>query len=73
MKIFRSLPDRDFDDLALVAAQICNTPIALVSLTGSTEQWFKARVGLDTEEIPRDLAFCASGLSTLYLNGIKKL
>jgi PAS domain S-box-containing protein len=51
--------ERPFDDLAHLAARLCGTPIALVTLVDEQRQWFKSVVGLDLRETPRDIAFCA--------------
>jgi GAF domain-containing protein len=51
--------EREFNDLAFLAAHICQTPIAMVSLIDEKRQWFKATVGLDLAETSRDTAFCA--------------
>ena len=55
-------PERPFDDLTALAATLCDTPIALVSLIDADRQWFKSRVGLDDSQTPRDTAFCAHAL-----------
>lgn len=51
--------EQAFDDLAALAAAICGTPIALVTLVDEHRQWFKARIGLDAAETSRDISFCA--------------
>ena len=53
-----SLPATVYDDLVTVAAALCGTPIAVVSLIDRDRQWFKARLGLDDHETTRDTAVC---------------
>ena len=45
-------------DLARAAAQLCDTPVALVSLKVGERLWFQTRVGLDASEIPSRDSFC---------------
>ena len=57
--VLDSPPERAFDGLVEIASRVCEAPIGLVSLVDEDRQWFKARVGLDADETPRNVSFCA--------------
>lgn len=61
-KILDTKEDVAFDQLVEMASKICDVPIALVSLIDSDRQWFKANVGLDAKETPRDISFCGHAI-----------
>ncbi|MGX6604518.1 GAF domain-containing sensor histidine kinase [Micromonosporaceae bacterium Da 78-11] len=58
-QVLDTAPEEDFDHIALLAAEICGTPMGLVSMIDSDRQWFKATAGVDLQETHRDLSFCA--------------
>ncbi len=56
-------PEEAYDDLVVLASEVCQAPVALLSLIDRDRQWFKAQVGLEAEETARDLSFCAHALA----------
>lgn len=55
-------PEESFDDLTRLAAYVCHTPIALITLIDAHRQWFKSRVGITFAETSRDVSFCAHAI-----------
>jgi signal transduction histidine kinase len=54
---------KEFEDITLLASEICQTPISLITLIDDQRQLFKAGADLPATEIPRDLAFCSHAIN----------
>jgi diguanylate cyclase (GGDEF)-like protein/PAS domain S-box-containing protein len=54
--------EADFDKLASLVADICEVPIATITLIDEKREWFKSCIGLNNRENDRDIAFCARAI-----------
>ncbi|XHX79149.1 MAG: PAS domain S-box protein [Stenomitos frigidus ULC029] len=57
-QILDTAPEEAFDDLTQLAAQICGTPMAMMTLVADDRQWVKSKVGLSIDTIELDVGFC---------------
>jgi len=58
-RILDTVREQAFDDIVTMAAEMCGTPMALISLVDDRREWFKASVGVDLPEMPREGGFSA--------------
>jgi signal transduction histidine kinase len=57
-----TMPEKEYDDITRIAADICGTSISLISLIDNNRQWFKSKFGFEPMESHRDIAFCAHAI-----------
>ena len=57
-RILDTPPEPAFDAIVALAAQICATPIAAISLVAAGRQWFKAEIGMGTHGTNLVVAIC---------------
>ncbi len=62
LNILDTIAETAFDELTLIASQICDTPVALITLVDKDRQWFKSKIGLSLQGSSRDLSICSHGI-----------
>jgi GAF domain-containing protein len=52
-----------YDELTLLAAMVCNAPVALVSLVDADRQWFMSHYGTDLQQTDLCSSICAHAVA----------
>ncbi len=67
-EVLNSTPDPALDDITRLAAQICNSPVAAISLVGSDRIWIKSRFGMESTELALGTLPCETTImgDTIY-------
>lgn len=56
--ILDTMPEKTFDDIVTIASLVCGTPMAVIGLIDRDRQWYKAKTGVDSDQVARELSFC---------------
>ena len=62
--ILDTLSEKDYEDITMLAATICKTPISLITFIDKDRQWFKSHYGIGQNETVREYSFCAHALNS---------
>lgn len=52
----------EFQDIVELAAQLCEKPVALITLLDDESNWLKIKTGTDIDVMPRETSFCQYGI-----------
>ena len=62
MGLLDSLPQETYDNITTLAQEICDYPVALLTILEEEKQWFKSKKGFDLNETDRDISFCGHAI-----------
>ncbi len=58
LRIMDTLPEAAYDCITELAANICDVPMAMVSLVGKDRQFFKSKIGIQNTGMPIEESIC---------------
>lgn len=59
-----SCPELVYDEVVLIAAKVCDAPMAAIALVDTDRVWFKARHGIPRSQVQRSGTFCTEVVAT---------
>ncbi|AVR46450.1 ATPase [Christiangramia fulva] len=62
LDILDTSPEESFDSITTIASQICNMPVALITVIDDKRNWFKSKVGSKISESSREISFCTHAI-----------
>ncbi|GAB2704728.1 hypothetical protein GCM10027037_32830 [Mucilaginibacter koreensis] len=57
-EILDTFPEEEYDAITRLASYICQVPLAFITFIDDDRQWFKSKVGIPVEEVPRAHSMC---------------
>ena len=63
LDILDSAEEDIYNSIAQAAADVCQTPIASLTLIDTDRQWLKSRIGIADPETARDISFCGHAVN----------
>lgn len=51
-------PENEFEDIALLASAVCETPCSYIAFIDHDRLWFKSKLGMETSEISLESSLC---------------
>ncbi|MCG9972516.1 sensor histidine kinase [Christiangramia crocea] len=62
LDIIDTFAEESYDSITKLASEICQTPIALITILGSEKNWFKSKLGTSIPELEREFSFCGHAI-----------
>jgi len=62
-EVLDTAPEKALDDLTAMAAEICDTPFAAITIIDEKRAWLKAKFGIEATEVPREISFCSEAIA----------
>jgi len=62
MHLLDTASEERFERITRLAARLFGVPMAMVTLVDAERAWFKSRIGVAEQVVPRDISFCAHAI-----------